>query len=173
MILVEPLLETALEIQAIARVHRIGQRQKTTVFQYVIPNTVDEKIAMLSLNKKNHDLFNREQRQASLMSESTSSIPNASESNGERGLSRTPSGRHKKRAREEPVDEAGDSQHVDEDDLAGLLLDKNDSDNLQAKLLQRAREAQERARREARQAEAAAMSEAERMRLARLQRFAA
>ena len=59
--LVEPLLQPALELQAIARIHRIGQTQDTTVFQYVVNNTVDERIALLSLEKKNHRLFAQEQ----------------------------------------------------------------------------------------------------------------
>lgn len=59
--LVEPLLQPALELQAIARVHRIGQTQDTTVFQYVIKDTVDKRIALLSLEKMNHKLFAKEQ----------------------------------------------------------------------------------------------------------------
>ena len=45
--LVEPLLHPSLEVQAIARVHRIGQQNKTTVFQYAIMNSVDERVAHL------------------------------------------------------------------------------------------------------------------------------
>ena len=59
--LVEPLLQPALELQAIARIHRIGQTQNTTVFQYVVNDTVDERIALLSLEGKNHRLFAKEQ----------------------------------------------------------------------------------------------------------------
>jgi E3 ubiquitin-protein ligase SHPRH len=37
-IMIEPLLNPALELQIIARVHRIGQKSETQVFQYVSPN---------------------------------------------------------------------------------------------------------------------------------------
>ncbi|KAF3903376.1 hypothetical protein ABW20_dc0104395 [Dactylellina cionopaga] len=40
--LVEPLVNTGLEVQAIARVHRIGQKRETNVFLYVIGGTVEE-----------------------------------------------------------------------------------------------------------------------------------
>ncbi|KAK6529100.1 hypothetical protein TWF694_004317 [Orbilia ellipsospora] len=40
--LVEPLVNIGLEVQAIARVHRIGQRRETNVFLYVIGGTVEE-----------------------------------------------------------------------------------------------------------------------------------
>ncbi|KAK6354303.1 hypothetical protein TWF730_008713 [Orbilia blumenaviensis] len=40
--LVEPLVNIGLEVQAIARVHRIGQKRETNVFLYVIGNTVEE-----------------------------------------------------------------------------------------------------------------------------------
>ncbi|KAJ6263409.1 hypothetical protein Dda_1972 [Drechslerella dactyloides] len=40
--LCEPLVNTGLELQAIARVHRIGQRRETGVYLYVIGGTVEE-----------------------------------------------------------------------------------------------------------------------------------
>ncbi|EWC46284.1 hypothetical protein DRE_04455 [Drechslerella stenobrocha 248] len=40
--LCEPLVNTGLELQAIARVHRIGQQQETGVYLYVIGGTVEE-----------------------------------------------------------------------------------------------------------------------------------
>ncbi|GAA5863433.1 hypothetical protein JCM8547_006979 [Rhodosporidiobolus lusitaniae] len=43
--LIEPLLHPSLELQAVARVHRIGQRVETIVHQYVVRNTVDERVA--------------------------------------------------------------------------------------------------------------------------------
>ncbi|KAF3937595.1 hypothetical protein ABW19_dt0201542 [Dactylella cylindrospora] len=42
--LCEPLVNTGLELQAIARVHRIGQKRETNVFLYVIGNTVEESV---------------------------------------------------------------------------------------------------------------------------------
>lgn len=45
--LVEPLLHSSIESQAVGRVHRIGQTKETTVFQYYIANTVDQRVAEL------------------------------------------------------------------------------------------------------------------------------
>lgn len=46
-ILVEPLLHPALELQAVGRVHRIGQNKSTSVWQYAVADTVDMRIAEL------------------------------------------------------------------------------------------------------------------------------
>lgn len=51
-ILCEPLLATAVELQAIARVHRIGQHNATTVWMYVIGGTVEESIYELSVARR-------------------------------------------------------------------------------------------------------------------------
>lgn len=50
--LCEPLLATAVELQAIARVHRIGQHRATTVWMYVIGGTVEESIYELSVARR-------------------------------------------------------------------------------------------------------------------------
>ena len=50
--LCEPLLNTALELQAIARVDRIGQHQETNVWLYLIDGTVEESIHQLSLKRR-------------------------------------------------------------------------------------------------------------------------
>lgn len=50
--LCEPLLNTALELQAIARVDRIGQEHETTVWLYVVENTVEENIHTLSEQRR-------------------------------------------------------------------------------------------------------------------------
>lgn len=64
-ILVEPLLNPAAELQAISRVHRIGQENKTIVHRFIVQNTVEESIyklnksrtcsSYISANKKNID----------------------------------------------------------------------------------------------------------------------
>ncbi|KAK1388404.1 E3 ubiquitin-protein ligase SHPRH [Heracleum sosnowskyi] len=64
-ILVEPLLNPAAELQAISRVHRIGQENKTIVHRFIVQNTVEESIyklnksrtssSYISANKKNLD----------------------------------------------------------------------------------------------------------------------
>ena len=50
--LCEPLLNTALELQAIARVDRIGQQQETTVWLYIVDGTVEESIYNLSVERR-------------------------------------------------------------------------------------------------------------------------
>lgn len=50
--LCEPLVNTSLELQAISRIHRIGQTKVTTVWMFAIENTVEESIVLLSTNKR-------------------------------------------------------------------------------------------------------------------------
>lgn len=50
--LCEPLINTAIELQAIARVHRIGQHNPTTVWMYVVENTVERSIYEISANRR-------------------------------------------------------------------------------------------------------------------------
>ncbi|KAH7548237.1 hypothetical protein JRO89_XS14G0087300 [Xanthoceras sorbifolium] len=64
-ILVEPLLNPAAEAQAISRVHRIGQEQRTLVHRFIVKDTVEESIyklnrgrntsSVISGNTKNQD----------------------------------------------------------------------------------------------------------------------
>ncbi len=51
-VLCEPLLNTALELQAIARVDRIGQMHETTVWLYIVSGTVEESIYNLSVQRR-------------------------------------------------------------------------------------------------------------------------
>ena len=50
--LCEPLINTALELQAIARVHRIGQQRETTVWMYLVADTVEESIYDISVARR-------------------------------------------------------------------------------------------------------------------------
>jgi E3 ubiquitin-protein ligase SHPRH len=50
--LCEPLINAAIELQAIARVHRIGQMRETTVYMYLISDTVEEAIYEISVNRR-------------------------------------------------------------------------------------------------------------------------
>ena len=50
--LCEPLINTAIELQAIARVHRIGQHSPTTVWMYLVSDTVEESIYNLSVSRR-------------------------------------------------------------------------------------------------------------------------
>ncbi|KAL6126865.1 hypothetical protein ACLB2K_074910 [Fragaria x ananassa] len=64
-ILIEPLLNPAVEAQAISRVHRIGQTNKTLAHRFIVKGTVEESIyklnksrnstAFISGNTKNQD----------------------------------------------------------------------------------------------------------------------
>ena len=51
-LLCEPLINTAIELQAIARVHRIGQRSNTTVWMYLVSDTVEESIYDISVSRR-------------------------------------------------------------------------------------------------------------------------
>lgn len=51
-ILCEPLINTALELQAIARVDRIGQHQETNVWLFIVNGTVEESIYQLSVRRR-------------------------------------------------------------------------------------------------------------------------
>ena len=50
--LCEPLINTAIELQAIARVHRIGQRNETTVWMYLVEGTVEKSIYDISVQRR-------------------------------------------------------------------------------------------------------------------------
>lgn len=45
-------MNTAIELQAIARVHRIGQHQPTTVWMYLVDNTVEKSIYEISVARR-------------------------------------------------------------------------------------------------------------------------
>ncbi|KAJ3019350.1 hypothetical protein HKX48_002198 [Thoreauomyces humboldtii] len=45
--LVEPVVNVALEQQAINRIHRIGQHRETTVWRYLIRDTIEERVSVL------------------------------------------------------------------------------------------------------------------------------
>lgn len=57
--LLEPLVNQALELQAIGRVHRIGQMKETTVFCYQVIDTVEQRIVNLA-KRRNQSLFSKE-----------------------------------------------------------------------------------------------------------------
>ncbi|KAF2757096.1 hypothetical protein EJ05DRAFT_55747 [Pseudovirgaria hyperparasitica] len=50
--LAEPMINSALELQAIARVHRIGQQRETAVYMYLVSDTVEEAIYDISVNRR-------------------------------------------------------------------------------------------------------------------------
>ena len=50
--LCEPLINPAIELQAIARVHRIGQLRPTSVYMYLVSDTVEEAIYDISVTRR-------------------------------------------------------------------------------------------------------------------------
>lgn len=63
--LCEPLINTAIELQAVARVHRIGQHQPTTVWVYVVEDTVEKFIYDISVERRMAHIGKPEYRKAS------------------------------------------------------------------------------------------------------------
>lgn len=59
----EPLIQTAVELQAIARVHRIGQTRPTTVWMYLVNDTVEEAIYEISVARRLAHVQSRQQDQ--------------------------------------------------------------------------------------------------------------
>lgn len=57
--LLEPLVNHAIELQAIGRVHRIGQTKKTNVFCYQVNDTVEEQVVNLARARR-QSLFTKE-----------------------------------------------------------------------------------------------------------------
>ncbi|KAK7301052.1 hypothetical protein RJT34_11908 [Clitoria ternatea] len=56
-VLVEPLLNPAAEAQAISRVHRIGQKNKTLIHRFIVKDTVEESIYKLNRGRSNHSFI--------------------------------------------------------------------------------------------------------------------
>lgn len=50
-ILVEPLLDPAVEAQVVGRVHRIGQTRPTTVHRFVMDASIEENVCQLSYER--------------------------------------------------------------------------------------------------------------------------
>ncbi|KAL3441155.1 SNF2 family N-terminal domain-containing protein [Aspergillus insuetus] len=58
--LCEPLINTAIELQAIARVHRIGQHRLTTVWMYLVSDTVEQSIYDISVSRRLDHILEKE-----------------------------------------------------------------------------------------------------------------
>ncbi|KAF2069113.1 hypothetical protein CYY_009566 [Polysphondylium violaceum] len=50
--IVEPLLNPAVELQAINRVHRFGQEKETFIHRFIIKNTIEEKVVQMNKRKE-------------------------------------------------------------------------------------------------------------------------
>jgi SNF2 family DNA or RNA helicase len=68
-ILCEPQIKPSLEVQAIARAHRMGQVRKVQVHRLILPDSVDEK--MLAMLAHKQDEFERYARESDLANSAT------------------------------------------------------------------------------------------------------
>merc|ERR1711981_823712 len=75
--LCEPLVNPALELQAIARVHRIGQMRETSVYMYLISDTVEEAIYQLSVNRRLAHISKGDDSEAASRAASRAQTPGA------------------------------------------------------------------------------------------------
>ncbi|KAI5481086.1 SNF4 family helicase/atpase [Pseudohyphozyma bogoriensis] len=110
--LVEPLLHSSLELQAVGRIHRIGQAKETAVFQYSVLDTVDARVAELR-GRQRSSLFTGD-GSVNMAKESKLLVDDATKNSNSKNS-----------------DETIDS----EDDLAQCLLSKQHYLNLQGALL--------------------------------------
>lgn len=120
--LCEPLLNTALELQAISRVHRIGQMRPTTVWQFTISSTVEESIFRLSsekrLNVVQSDNMKKELTQSNSVLVSSQVLDAA---NSYQLSNVTANMMEKGRA----------GEHIDNDDLWKILFEYNNNQHIQ------------------------------------------
>lgn len=116
--LCEPLINPALELQAIARVHRIGQTRATTVFMYIVGNTVEEAIYDISVKRR------LEHMGRDAVSRSGSATPAVNEQAQERNLDVANSEEIKTASLSKLVREGNQGEVVFEDDLWKCLFGK-------------------------------------------------
>ncbi|PYH40056.1 putative SNF2 family helicase/ATPase, partial [Aspergillus saccharolyticus JOP 1030-1] len=67
----EPLINTAIELQAIARVHRIGQHRPTTIWMYLVSDTVEQSIYDLSVSRRLAHIMQKERKHEAKLSQTS------------------------------------------------------------------------------------------------------
>lgn len=76
--LCEPLITTALELQAISRIHRIGQTQPTTVWLFSVENSVEQAILEITTRRRVRELINTQTNEdaadSSILASSTGNL---------------------------------------------------------------------------------------------------
>lgn len=110
--LCEPLLNTALELQAIARVDRIGQKQETTVWLYIVDGTVEQNVYELSVKRRLEHMEGRN------ITSSSSTSPDAK-------------GRGKKRKEKDTETEDSESEADEDDSEMTVSLDAANAQEMQ------------------------------------------
>ncbi|KAL2857721.1 proteasome stabiliser-domain-containing protein [Aspergillus pseudoustus] len=80
--LCEPLINTAIELQAIARVHRIGQHRPTTVWMYLISDTVEQSIYDISVSRRLDHIMEKEREKKAGSSTTNGIATNGDGTNG-------------------------------------------------------------------------------------------
>ena len=122
-------MHPSIELQAVGRVHRIGQESETAVYQYVIRDTVDERLAQMNA-RKGHPLF-LEARPFLRADGSASASPAKDPRDGPPSPSSAARlARSGKNAEEELMDD------VEEDELARIIFEDREYATLQACLLE-------------------------------------
>jgi E3 ubiquitin-protein ligase SHPRH len=117
--LCEPLINPAIELQAINRVHRIGQQRPTTVFMYLISDTVEEAIYDISVTRRLEHISSNSNSNASSKA-SASSTPALQE----RTLDAANSAELQAAPLKQLLRKKGDGEIVPQDDLWKCLFGK-------------------------------------------------
>lgn len=135
--LCEPLINTAIELQAIARVHRIGQHQGTTVWMYLVEDTVEKCIYDISVSRRMSHM-GREGRAAAASgkgkSQNAELNENAIEAANSQELEQAPLSKLLTKGR-------GGGEMVDKDDLWKCLFQKENGRGARKHLLPHAERA--------------------------------
>jgi E3 ubiquitin-protein ligase SHPRH len=114
--LCEPLINPAIELQAINRVHRIGQQRPTTVFMYLISNTVEEAIYDISVARRLEHISSNSKSKA-LSGSTTPALQ-------EQTLDAANSAELQAASLKQLLRKKGDGEHVDQGDVWRCLFGK-------------------------------------------------
>jgi E3 ubiquitin-protein ligase SHPRH len=120
--LCEPLINPAIELQAIARVHRIGQQRPTTVFMYLISNTVEEAIYDISVARRLEHMKSADSEGSSRSAETSgAATPIAAQ---EKSLDKANSAEMEAAPLKQLLSKGGGGEAVKNDDLWQCLFGK-------------------------------------------------
>ncbi|OCK84153.1 hypothetical protein K432DRAFT_378900 [Lepidopterella palustris CBS 459.81] len=117
--LCEPLINPAIELQAIARVHRIGQQRPTTVYMYLISETVEEAIYEISVSRRLEHIGRRQ-----LVSAGESRSGTASPELQEKAIDAANSLELQQAPVKQLLRKKGDGEEVRQDDIWNCLFSK-------------------------------------------------